>query len=110
MTDSIDALITEGRKLTSAYGRYSAYGELVRNLADALESTAAELRQERERTALHDAEDVEFDKDLTRIKADLARAREVIEKVRAAFVAQTHKQMVRDINLAIVEYDTKEKS
>lgn len=84
----IDALIAEHRGVIAAFGDMSPVGNLSRRTIRELESTAAELRQERERAReLLDetGKQIRYVHNLVEVRlaleADLARAREVIEKV-----------------------------
>jgi hypothetical protein len=105
----IDALIAEARKVLfseSALGyEESEEGDLILRLIVALESVQAELRQERERADEWKSRRNEALEEEARLRADLARAREVIEKVRVSLVAQTEKQVVEGVLRAVAKHE-----
>lgn len=82
MKFDIDALIEEARGF--AAGSESARATLMRDLADALESTLAELQQERERVGILDGENYsmryERDEALSRAEETIDRAIECLEE------------------------------
>lgn len=82
MTVDLDALIAEARERAHAYTGGPEADRLFR-LADALESTLAELRQERERADEAASHAVLALAGRRNAVAALSRAKETIEKVRA---------------------------
>ena len=115
MTNDLDALIAEARERAHAYTGGPEADRLFR-LADALESTRAELLQERERADEAEAdrdefleqrnEYIGFDKEA---RAALSRAEETIEKVRNLPRHELNALVTavdaHDIDAILTEYD-----